>query len=68
MTNEISGRDRTAKARATAMRNAENRKAEHLTERGWITFPPDVSPEVRELIRYAADLHHSQNSDAPRSR
>lgn len=68
MTNENSGAARTANARAKVMRNAENRKADQLAERGWISFPPDVSPEVKELIQYAADLHHSQNSDAPRSR
>lgn len=62
------GLDRTAKARAKAMRNAEQRKADQIAERGWISFPPDVSPEVKELIQYAADLHRSQNSDAPRSR
>lgn len=52
-------------ARAAAMRAAEKRKAEHLAERGWVCFPPDVSTEVKELIQDAADLHHS---NAPRPR
>lgn len=51
------GQRRTAKAVATRMRAAEEKKADQLRERGWIVIPPEavvagaISKEVEELAQ-----------------
>jgi len=51
------GQLRTAKAVATRMRAAEEKKANQLRERGWIVIPPEAviagatSKEIEDLMR-----------------